>query len=75
MNCPRNAIAKPSGGDSRVAGLLVVPEPGLPVRSENLAVNELVLEEEMIQRAKVITEVLARMIDHPAAPRHWGLNE
>jgi len=42
---------------------------------EEPVVSELVIEAEMIRRADAMTDVLARIIQRPAAPRHWGLNE
>jgi hypothetical protein len=37
--------------------------------------DERELEAEMERRATAFTAVLARIIENPAAPRFWGLNE
>lgn len=42
---------------------------------EGRATSEPELEAEMIRRAGTMTQVLARIMERPKTPRHWGLNE
>jgi len=76
MNCLPNQVTEPASGRSQVVVSIIASEstflfdnPGHPV------VSELELEAEINRRAGVITDVLAGIMDEPAAFRHWGLNE
>lgn len=76
MNSPRTTNTDRSDEGKPLAIVLVASESISPTdNGESFIASELVLEAEMSRRAAVITEVLARIIDHPAPPRHWGLNE
>lgn len=76
MKCPPNITPDPNGEGKPVVIALVASEVAFPPGDlESVIITELVLEAEMNRRAAVITDVLAGIIEHPAPPRHWGLNE
>jgi len=76
MNCqPCPSIEQASGQSQVVVSLSASETTLLPDDTGSTAVDELPLEAEMNRRAGVITDVLARIMEQPAAFRHWGLNE
>jgi len=76
MNCPPNMTTEPASGRNQVVVSLISSETTfLAGEPENPATSEPELEAEMHRRADVITDVLARIIERPVAPRYWGLNE
>ena len=76
MNCLPNQIANAASGQSQVVASLLASEATFRSNSsEHGDFNELELEAEMHRRAGVITDVLAKIMEEPAAFRHWGLNE
>lgn len=76
MNCASHQPDPAAGGPSQVVVTLLASDALHPTAGTGTtAVNELVLREEMNRRAEVITDVLAGIMDQPAAFRHWGLNE
>jgi hypothetical protein len=76
MNCLPNQMNEQVSGRSQVVVSLIASETRLLSSSAEIpVVSELALEEEMNRRAGVITDVLARIMEQPAAFRHWGLNE
>jgi hypothetical protein len=58
-----------------VVTLIATETATLSKSGENIVVSERALQAEMNRRAEVITDVLARIMEQPAAFRHWGLNE
>jgi hypothetical protein len=76
MNCLPNQITEQASGRSQVVVSLIASESAFPSSNpENPVISELELEAEMNRRAGMITDVLARIMEEPAACRHWGLNE
>jgi hypothetical protein len=76
MNCVSHQPAKPASGPSQVVVTISASETVLLSGTvEDPDVSELVFQEEMNRRAEVITDVLAGIMEQPAAFRHWGLNE
>jgi len=76
MNCVSHQPAETASGPSQVVVTLITSETVIfSGTAENPDVSELVLEEEMNRRAEAMTDVLAGIIEQPAAFRHWGLNE
>ena len=76
MNCVSHQPEKPASGPSQVVVSVMASETTLlsgPVL--NLAVDELILENELKRRAEAITDVLTEIMDQPTSYRHWGLNE
>ncbi len=58
-----------------VVSLLATESKVLTRITDDSGVDELVLENELRRRADAMTEVLQKIMDRPAAPRFWGLNE
>jgi hypothetical protein len=76
MNCVSHQPAESAKGPSQVVVTLIATETATLYNStENIVVSERALQAEMNRRAEVITDVLARIMEQPAAFRHWGLNE
>jgi hypothetical protein len=76
MNCLPNMPTEPASGRNQVVVSVITSETTfLSSEPGNATFSELELEAEMHRRAGVITDVLARIIERPAAPRYWGLNE
>ena len=76
MNCMPDEIAPKAGGHGHAVLSFIASETTTLTSSpEALVARELELEAEMNRRAQVMTEVLARIMEEPAAFRHWGLNE
>lgn len=76
MNCVSHQPDEPASGPSQVVVSFIATETvRLTDPAESAAVNELAFEEEMTRRAEIITDVLAGIMEQPAAFRHWGLNE
>jgi len=76
MKCAPDTKIEPAGGAGPVAVAVVTTDAFLvggdfasPITSE------LELEAEMNRRASAMTDVLARIMERPTTPRHWGLNE
>jgi hypothetical protein len=76
MNCVSFQPAKPASGPSQVVVSISASETVLLTgTARNPVVSERALQEDMNRRAEVITDVLAGIMEQPAAFRHWGLNE
>jgi hypothetical protein len=76
MSCLPNRTTEQASGQSQVVvSRLATGATFLSDTAGNFPVSELAFEAEMHQRAGVITDVLARIMERPAAPRYWGLNE
>ena len=76
MNCLPNQITQRVSGSSPVVVSLIASETTIVSgRTGNFTNGELAFEAEMTQRAEVITNVLAKIMEQPSAFRHWGLNE
>jgi len=76
MNSLSNQVTEQASERSQVVlSLLASKSTFLSSNSEDPTVSELELEAEMNRRADMITDVLAKIMEEPAAFRHWGLNE
>jgi hypothetical protein len=76
MNCSQPEITEQASRHSQVAVSLIAAETtNISGVTEHPLLNAQEFEEEMNRRAGVITDVLARIMEQPAALRHWGLNE
>jgi hypothetical protein len=76
MNNPLNQTTEQAGGAGQVAGSLLTTQVTIRTGGAgNFEGKELALEQEMHRRADAMTEVLKKIMDRPAAPRFWGLNE
>jgi len=64
-----------SGGNEAFISIVTAETTSLPDDLENRIPDERELEAEMERRATAFTAVLARIIENPATPRYWGLNE
>jgi hypothetical protein len=76
MNNPLNQTTKQAGGAGPVAvSLLTTQVTVLAGDAGNSEGKGLAPEQAMHHRANAMTEVLKNIMDRPAAPRFWGLNE
>jgi hypothetical protein len=64
-----------SGGTEALLSVVTTETTALPEDLKDRVPDERELEAEMERRASAFTAVLARIIENPAAPRYWGLNE
>jgi len=64
-----------SGSNPVVVSLTVTETTVANSLEGNLSTNELPLEAALHRRADAMTEIMAKIMARPAAPRFWGLNE
>lgn len=72
---PNDVPDAASGGQETFVSIVTTEMTLLPNDQKSRVPDERELEAEMERRATALTAVLTRIIENPAAPRYWGLNE
>ena len=75
MKCLNETPEQASGGKQTFVSIVASETITVAGDSANPPLDERELEAEVERRASAMTEVLVGIIEHPAAPRYWGLNE
>jgi hypothetical protein len=76
MNSLLNKTTDQANAPGHVVVSLITTESKILNRATDTSgADQLVLQDELRRRADAMTEVLQKIMDRPAAPRFWGLNE